>query len=83
MNLDNSNHVNAHREPRNGDLVVVEVIRYGSRERLLRRYDQADGTITLTDPDGREPAIMRWRGEVHVVGVVESRSESLCGPDTS
>ncbi len=66
-------HLDRGREPRPGDLVLVDVVRRGTRERLLCRYDESDGTVTLSLPGQPRPAIMRWRSEIGVFGVVEPR----------
>ena len=60
------------REPRNGDLVWVELVRHGSMERLVRRYEAHDGFVTLTAPGGSQPDIMRRHGEVWGLGVVKA-----------
>lgn len=62
------------RQPLNGDLVWVELVRRGTLVRLLRRYGVCEGVVTLADPDGREPTIIRQRGELLVRGVVTPRA---------
>jgi len=68
------------RRPSNGDLVWVELIRFGSTERLVRRYARDAGWVTLTVPDGSVPAIMRRRGELLLLGVVVGQ-EAAPNPD--
>src|SRR3954454_5345990 len=58
------------RQPFNGDLVWVELVRRGSLVHLLRRYLTHDGVVTLADPAGREPSIIRQPGELLVRAVV-------------
>jgi hypothetical protein len=62
------------RKPANGDLVWVEVVRFGSTQRLARFYSLNDGWVTLTVPDGQTPAVMRRQGEILVLGVVVEES---------
>lgn len=64
-------HVDRSRQPATGDLVWFEVVRQGSTQRLVRRYALDDGWVTLSVPDGSTPAIMRRRGELLVLGVVD------------
>jgi hypothetical protein len=65
-------HVDDSREPRDGELVWVELVRLGSTERLVRRYSRSDRFVTLTVLAGNRPAIMRRLGELLVLGVVEA-----------
>ena len=58
------------REPADGDVVWVELVRRGSTERLVRRYEKREGVVTLASLVGAEPAIMRQQGELLVLGVV-------------
>jgi hypothetical protein len=60
------------RQPLNGELVLVELVRRGTLVRLLRRYQVCEGVVTLADPAGREPTIIRHSGELLVRGVVTS-----------
>jgi hypothetical protein len=76
-------HVDRARKPRNGDLVWAELVRLGSIERLVRHYDESDGTVTLTVPDRRGRSIMRRSGEVLILGVAEVVSDGACGIGTT
>jgi hypothetical protein len=58
------------RPPLDGDLVWVELVRKGQLVRLLRRFAACEGVVTLSDPLGREPAIIRQSGELLVRAVV-------------
>jgi hypothetical protein len=62
------------RQPLNGDLVWVELVRRGTLVRLLRRYRVCEGVVSLADPAGREPTIIRQPGELLVRGVVTPRA---------
>lgn len=76
-------HVDRVRKPRNGDLVWAELVRRGSIERLVRRYDESDGTVTLTAPARGSRSIMRRSGEVLILGVAEVVSDGACGIGTT
>lgn len=69
------------RRPRNGDLVWVELVRFGSTQRLIRRYTLDSGWVTLTVADESVPAIMRRHGELLILGVVDVEAPS--GPAAS
>jgi hypothetical protein len=58
------------RRPLDGDLVWVELVRRGTLVQMLRRYRVQEGVVTLTDPAGREPSIIRQPGELQVRAVV-------------
>ena len=60
------------RRPKDGDLVLAELVRGGSRQRLVRRYQELDGMVTL-DAAGGAAEIMRWSSELHILGVVDIR----------
>ena len=64
-------HVDRTREPGNGDLVWVELVRHGSTQRLVRRYARDSGWVTLSAPGGGSAAVMRRQGELLVLGVVD------------
>ena len=64
-------HVDRTRRPRNGDLVWAEVVLGGSRRRLVRRYHESDGFVTLSVLAGAESPIMRPSYAVMVLGVAE------------
>jgi hypothetical protein len=71
-------HIDRERAPRNGDLVWVEVVRYGSLERLVRLYAESHSWVTLSVPRERRPSIMRRPGEVMILGVVSLRPGRAC-----
>jgi hypothetical protein len=73
------------RRPSNGDLVWVELVRYGSTQRLIRRYTLDGGWVTLTVADESVPAIMRRHGELLILGVVtvERDADTSAGPAAS
>ena len=73
-------HVDRDRRPANGDLVLAELVRYGSTQRLVRRYAHDAGWVTLSLPDESGPAIMRRHGELLVLGVVDLNVDSKAGP---
>jgi hypothetical protein len=62
--------IDRERHPLDGDLVWVELVQRGTLVRLLRRYGVCEGVVTLADPAGREPTIIRQPGELLVRGVV-------------
>jgi hypothetical protein len=62
--------VDRSRKPGTGDLVWVELVRYGSTQRLVRRYARDAGWVTLSAPGGGSAAVMRRHGELLVLGVV-------------
>ena len=71
-------HVDRARRPANGDLVWVELVRRGSIERLVRRYAESNGFVTLSLPEDGQPAIMRRPGELLVLGVAEPLAPAGC-----
>jgi hypothetical protein len=71
------------RRPTNGDLVWVELVRYGSTQRLIRRYALAAGWITLSLLDESVPAIMRRQGELLILGVVDIDTDTPPGSAAS
>jgi hypothetical protein len=64
-------HVDLSRQPVTGDLVWVELVRYGSTQRMVRRFSLDGGWVTLSAPSGGSAAIMRRRAELLVLGVVD------------
>lgn len=64
-------HVDRLRQPTNGDLVWVELVRHGSTQRLVRRFAKDSGWVTLSAPGGGSTAVMRRQGELLVLGVVD------------
>jgi hypothetical protein len=74
-------HVDRSRAPRNGDLVWVELVLAQDRARLVRRYEEGGGIVTLTAPGSGELAITIPYGELLVLGVAEPASEAGCRPD--
>ena len=63
-------HIDLTRQPVTGDLVWVELVRYGSTQRMVRRYALDGGWVTLSAAGGGSAAIMRRRAELLVLGVV-------------
>ena len=74
-------HVDRSRAPRNGDLVWVELVLAQDSARLVRRYEEGGGIVTLTAPGSGELAITVPPGELLVLGVAEPASEANCRPD--
>ena len=60
-------------EPSNGDLVLVEIADDEASERLVRRYFEAEGRVTLQAADPFHPEILIDSERVFVVGVVKTR----------
>lgn len=73
-------HVDRSRAPRNGDLVWVELVLAQDRARLVRRYEEGGGIVTLTAPGSGELAITVPYGELLVLGVAEPAAEASCRP---
>ena len=69
--------------PSNGDLVWVELVRFGSTQRLIRRYTLESGWVTLTMADESVPAIMRRHGELLILGVVDVERDAGTPADSS
>lgn len=65
-------HVDRSLQPANGDLVWVELVRYGSTQRLVRQFARDHGWVTLSAPGGGSAAIMRRSAELLVLGVVDT-----------
>ena len=70
--------VDRSRKPATGDLTWVELVRYGSTQRLVRRYARDAGWVTLSAPGGGSAAVMRRQGELLVLGVVGETG--VCAP---
>ena len=75
-------HVDRLRQPTTGDLVWVELVRYGSTQRLVRRYARDNGWVTLSAPGGGSAAVMRRHGELLVLGVVDDGAGCATAPPT-
>jgi hypothetical protein len=58
------------RQTVDGDLIWVELVRRGTLMHLLRRYSACEGVVTLADPAGLEPSIIRQSGETQIRAVV-------------
>jgi hypothetical protein len=71
-------HVDRSRLPTTGDLVWVELVRYGSTQRLVRRYARDGDWVTLSAPGGGSAAVMRRASELLVLGVVDGSAR--CAP---
>jgi hypothetical protein len=74
-------HVDRSRKPHNGDLVWAELVLAQDRVRMVRRYEERDGSVKLTAPGSGERAITYPRHEVLVLGVAEPASVASCRPD--
>jgi hypothetical protein len=72
-------HVDRSRQPANGDLVWVELVRHGSTQRLVRQFARDHGWVTLSAPGGGSAAIMRRAAELLVLGVVDASAS--CSSD--
>ena len=64
-------HVDRSRQPANGELAWVELVRHGSTQRLVRQLARDHGWVTLSAPGGGAAAIMRRASELLVLGVVD------------
>jgi hypothetical protein len=73
-------HVDRSRQPSNGDLVWVELVRHGSTQRLVRQFARDHGWVTLSAPVGGSAAIMRRSAELLVLGVVDSTAPCATQP---
>ena len=61
-------------EPANGDLVLVEVeTEDGASQRVVRRYYEDEGEVTLRAASADYPDIILPADELFVVGVVKTR----------
>ena len=74
-------HVDRSREPRTGDLVWAELVLAQDRVRMVRRYEERDGVVTLIAPGSDELPITYPQYEVLVLGVAEPASAASCQPD--
>jgi hypothetical protein len=73
-------HVDRLRQPINGNLVWVELVRHGSTQRLVRRYARDSGWVTLSAPGGGSVAVMRRQAELLVLGVVDDSASCATAP---
>ena len=73
-------HVDRLRQPANGDLVWVKLVRHGSTQRLVRRYAKASGWVTLSAPGGGSAAVMRRQAKLLVLGVVDDAASCATAP---
>jgi len=70
-------HLDRRRAPRNGDVVLAEVVVQQRRTQTVRRFTQAENVVSLAriaSPDGRPAArtsLIRPRYEVGILGVVD------------
>lgn len=70
-------HVDRVRQPATGDLVWVELVRYGSTERPVRRYARDGEWVTLSAPGGGSAAVVRRPGELLILGVVDNSARCV------
>ena len=73
-------HVDRSRQPANGDLAWVELVRHGSTQRLVRQFARDHGWVTLSAPGGGSASIMRRTAELLVLGVVDSTAPCATRP---
>jgi hypothetical protein len=73
-------HVDRRRQPANGDLAWVELVRHGSTQRLVRQFARDHGWVTLSAPGGGSAAIMRRTAELLVLGVVDGSAPCASEP---
>jgi len=73
-------HVDRSRQPANGDLAWVELVRHGSTQRLVREFARDHGWVTLSAPGGGSAAIMRRSVELLVLGVVDTAAPCAISP---
>jgi hypothetical protein len=85
-------HLDRHRAPRNGDVVLAEVVVQQRRTQTVRRFTQAENVVSLAriiGPDsagrlGRQPSVqsslIRPRYEVGILGVVDGHVVPLDQP---
>jgi hypothetical protein len=73
-------HVDRSRQPANGDLAWVELVRHGSTRRLVRQFARDHGWVTLSAPGGGSAAIMRRTVELLVLGVVDTAAPCASSP---
>ena len=73
-------HVDRSRQPANGDLAWVELVRHGSTQRLVRQFARDHGWVTLSAPGGGSAAIMRRTAELLVLGVVDTSAPCAITP---
>jgi len=73
-------HIDMQRQPRNGDVVLAELLMSGRLTRTVRRYTSIEGVVSLARPAGRAGSIVRLRYEVGILGVVDGHIVPLDGP---
>ena len=66
-------HFHRRRRPRNGDVVVAELLVRGRPTSTVRRFTLAEGVVSLARVDGRGASLIRPRYEVGIVGVVDGQ----------
>ena len=71
------------RRPANGDLVWVELVRYGSTQRLIRRYTLAAGWIALSLPRRVRPGDHAPSRATSILGVVDIDTDTPPGSAAS
>ena len=63
--------VDGDHRPRNGDLVLVELLRGASMQRLVRRYFRDGAWVALGAVSDGRPANIRRHFEARILGVVD------------
>ena len=66
-------HFDRRRRPRNGDVVVAEMLVRGRLTSTVRRFTLAEGVVSLERIDGRGTSLIRQRYEVGIRGVVDGQ----------
>ena len=73
-------HIDMQRRPRDGDVVLAELVIRERMTRTVRRYARIEGLVSLAPPAGRDGSIIRPRYEVGVLGVVDGHIVPIDGP---
>lgn len=73
-------HIDMQRRPRNGDIVLAELVIRQRLTRTVRRYTSVEGIVSLGRLAENAGAIVRRRYEVGILGVVDGHIVPLDGP---
>ena len=73
-------HLDMQRRPRNGDLVLAELVIRQRLTRTVRRYTSVEGIVSLAGLADRSGSIVRLRYEVGILGVVDGHVAPLNSP---
>ena len=66
-------HFDRRRQPRDGDVVLAEIVARGRLTRTVRRFTLAEGVVSLARIDGQPGSVVRPRYEVGILGVVDGQ----------